>query len=147
MGKSVQVWLQSNLPVPGPAAIVCDSSKGEKKKDKFASLKPLQTWNFLPPCSVVELAMASPSCSSLAAVTAVLTVGSWKESALQPQQPWLLAVLTQERGAGAALARRCLQLLQSWAPWTSNADPSPEAALAGPQDHHPPALGQRTSRT
>lgn len=94
--------------------------------------------------------MASPASqlqqfgSSFTAATPVLTVGSWKESALHPQQPWLLAVLTQEGGAGAALAQRCLQLLQSWAPWTSNADPSPEAALAGPQDHHPPALGTRS---
>lgn len=68
-------WVQSNLPVPGPAVIVCDSSKG-KKKDKFASLKPLQTWNFLPPRSVLvlDMAMASPASqlqqfgSSLAAV-------------------------------------------------------------------------------
>lgn len=52
-----------------------------------------------------------PSCSSLAAVTPVPTAGSWKESALQPQEPWVLAVLTQERGLGSALAQRCLQLL------------------------------------
>lgn len=88
-----------------------------KKKDKFASLKPLQTWNFLPPCSVPVLAMASPASqlqqfgSSFTAVTPVLTVGLWKEPALQLQEPWVLAVLTQDRGAGAALAQRCLQLL------------------------------------
>lgn len=33
---------------------------------------------------------------------------------------------------------------QSLAPWTSNADPSPEAALAGPHDHHHPAPGTRS---
>lgn len=110
-------WVQSNLPVPGPAAIICDSSK-EKKKDKFASLKPLQTWNFLPPCSVLVLGMyvASPASqlhqfgSSLAAVSQLsyqYRLGLWKESPLQLQEPWVLAVLavlTEERGAGSALA-------------------------------------------
>lgn len=74
--ECTSLWVQPNLPVPGPAAIICDSSK-EKKKDKFASLKPLQTWNFLPPCSVLVLDMytASPASqhhqfgSSLAAVS------------------------------------------------------------------------------
>lgn len=57
----------------------------------------------------------------------------------------MLAVLTQVRGAGSALAQRCLQLLQNLAPWTSNADPSPDAALAGPHDHHRhPAPGTRS---
>lgn len=56
----------------------------------------------------------------------------------------MLAVLTQERGAGSALAQRCLQLLQSLAPWTSNADPSPDAALAAPHNHHHPAPGTRS---
>lgn len=33
---------------------------------------------------------------------------------------------------------------QSLGPWTGNADPSPEAALAGPHDPHHPAPGTRS---
>lgn len=56
----------------------------------------------------------------------------------------MLVVLTQERGVGSALAQRCLQLLHSLGPWTGNADPSPEAALAGPHDPHHPAPSTRS---
>lgn len=110
-------WGQSNLPVPGPAAIVCDSSK-EKRKDKFASLKPLQTWNFLPPCSVLvldmDVASPAPSCSLVWQQfdSCHTSTDCWiMEGITSTPTGALGTVLTQERGLGSALAQRCLQLL------------------------------------
>lgn len=126
-------WGQSNLPVPGPAAIVCDSSK-EKKKDKFASLKPLQTWNFLPPCSVLvldmDVASPAPSCSLV-----------WQQfdSCHTSTDCWIMEGITStptgalgaHTGEGTWLSP-CPKVPpaapQSLAPWAGNADPSPAAA-------------------
>lgn len=117
-----------------------------KKKDKFASLKPLQTWNFLPPCAGHGHGLSSLPAAAVWQLSQQYQPLDYGRNQLYSSRSPVCLLCSQERGAASAFAQRCLQLLHSLAPGTSNADPWPEAALAGPHHHHP-APGQRTSRT
>lgn len=131
--------------------------KGKKKKDKFASLKPLQTWNFLPPCSVLvlDMDMASPA-SQLqqfgSSFTAVAPVPTWIMEGISSTTTGALGACCAHTGEGSWVSPRPKvppAASQSLEPGPGNADSSPEAALAGPHDpdHPAQAPGQRTSRT
>lgn len=68
----------------------------------------------------------------------------WIMKGISSTTPGALAAHTGEGSWGSPCPKVPAAASQSLAPWTSNADPSPEAALAGPQHHHPPALGTRS---
>lgn len=133
------------------------TAQRKKKKDKFASLKPFQTWNFLPPCSVLvlDMDMASPA-SQLqqfgSSFTAVAPVPTWIMEGISSTTTGALGACCAHTGEGSWVSPRPKvppAASQSLEPGPGNADSSPEAALAGPHDPHHPAQapGQRTSRT
>lgn len=129
--------------------------KGKKKKDKFASLKPLQTWNFLPPCSVLVLDMytASPASqlqfgSSLAAVSQLshqyrlLDYG--RNHLYNSRSPGCLLCSQRRWELPQPLPKGASSCCTQFGTLDGTADPLPEAAQAGPHHHQQPALGTRS---